>query len=310
MNNNILNNTDSNLLGIIANFDSTPLGAYNVRKNGQSVQRSSTENVTITSKTDKAGIDIFIKPATKGETVYIPVIITESGVEEMVYNDFFIGEDCDVLIVAGCGIHNCGDHKSEHNGVHTFHIGKNAKIKYVEKHYGDGEGTGERIMNPQTKVFMDEGSYCEMETVQIKGVDSTVRENTAVLKANATLILTERMMTHENQTAHSDVLISLDGEGASARVISRTVAKDNSVQVFYPKVVGNASCKAHVQCDSIIMDSAKVRSIPEISANHPDAQLVHEAAIGKIAGEQLIKLMTLGLSEEQAEEVILQDFLK
>lgn len=310
MNNNILNSTDSNLLEIIANFDSTPLGAYNVRKNGQSVQRSSTENVTISSKTDKAGIDIFIKPGTKNETVYIPVIITESGVEEMVYNDFFIGEDSDVLIVAGCGIHNCGDHKSEHNGVHTFHIGRNAKVKYTEKHYGDGEGTGERIMNPQTKVFMDENSYCEMETVQIKGVDSTVRENTAALKAGATLILTERMMTHENQTAHSDVLISLDGEGASARVISRTVAKDNSIQVFYPKVVGNASCKAHVQCDSIIMDNARVRSIPEISANHPDAQLVHEAAIGKIAGEQLIKLMTLGLSEEQAEEVILQDFLK
>ena len=304
-----MNKTELHMLEAVADLHGVPQGAYNIRKNGEGVERQSTANIIIEPKKDKPGIDIIVKPGTKNESVHIPVIITQAGVDDLVYNDFYIGEDADVLIVAGCGIHNSGDKASEHDGIHSFHIGKNAKIKYVEKHYGEGDGKGERILNPTTTIEMDENSFCEMETVQIKGVDSTKRDTVAKLKSGARLVMLEKLMTHGNQVAHSDVVIELNGENASSQIISRSVAKDNSTQVFYPRAVGNAPCKAHVQCDSIIMGNAKIKSIPAITANCTEAQLVHEAAIGKIAGDQLLKLETLGLTPEEAEECILNGFL-
>ncbi len=304
------NKIDKDLLTAVADLHEVPMGAFNIRKNGEGMARQSTKNIIIEPKKDKPGIDIIVKAGTKNESVHIPVIVTESGVNDVTYNDFYIEEDCDVLIVAGCGIHNSGSEKSEHDGIHTFHIGKNARIKYVEKHYGQGEGTGERVLNPTTEIEMDENSYCEMETVQIKGVDSTLRETNARLKAGAKLLMTEKLMTHGKQVAHSNMVINLDGKNASAQIISRSVAKDESEQVFYPRAVGNAACRAHVQCDSIIMDNARIRSIPEIAANHYDAQIVHEAAIGRINNDQLIKLQTFGMSEEEAEEIIIKGFLK
>ena len=303
-------NIDSHILETIADLHEIPAGAYNIRKNGEGLSRRSTENIIIEQKEDKPGINIIIKPDTKNESVHIPVIITETGVDDLVYNDFYIGDNADVLIVAGCGIHNSGDSKSEHDGIHRFHIGKNAKIKYVEKHYGEGVGSGENVMNPVTEIEMDENSYCEMEMVQIKGVDSTQRETFANLAKGAKLFVMEKLMTHDNQKAHSNMEINLNGADSSAQIISRSVAKGESEQVFYPRAVGNALCKAHVQCDSIIMDNAKIRSIPEIAANDKDAQIVHEAAIGRINNDQLIKLQTFGLTEEEAEEVIIQGFLK
>lgn len=305
-----MDKTDLHMLEAVADLHGIPQGAYNIRKNGAGVERRSSANITIEPKTDKPGIDIIVKPGTKNESVHIPVIITETGVDDLVYNDFYIGDDADVLIVAGCGIHNSGDKASEHDGIHRFHIGKNAKIKYVEKHYGEGEGTGERILNPTTEVEMEENSFCEMEMVQIRGVDSTKRDTVAKLKAGARLVILEKLMTHGKQVAHSDVVIELNGEGASSQIISRSVAKDESEQVFYPRAVGNAPCRAHVQCDSIIMDNAHIRSIPEIAANHCDANIVHEAAIGRINNDQLLKLMTLGKTEQEAEDIIINCFLK
>ncbi len=305
-----LTDTDYSILGAVADLHEIPQGAYNIRKDGEPLSRRSTENIVIEPKTDKPGIDIIIKANTKNESVHIPVIISKAGIDDLVYNDFYIGDNADVLIVAGCGIHSAGSEKSEHDGIHRFHIGKNARVKYVEKHYGTGEGTGERVLNPTTEVEMEEGSHCEMEMVQIKGVDSTVRETNAHLKAGASLLMLERLMTHGKQYARSDMTINLDGEDSSAQIISRSVAKDVSEQIFYPRAVGNSRCKAHVQCDSIIMDEAKIRSIPEIAANHRDAAIIHEAAIGRINNEQLLKLMTLGLSEEEAEQIIISSFLK
>lgn len=305
-----MNRTDLHMLEAIADLHGVPQGAYNIRKNGEGIGRQSSANITIEPKSDKPGIDITVKPDTKNESVHIPVIITEEGVDDLVYNDFYIGDGADVLIVAGCGIHNSGDKKSQHDGIHCFHIGKNARVKYVEKHYGEGEGTGERILNPKTEVYMEENSFCEMEMVQIRGVDSTVRDTVAKLENGARLVILEKLMTHGKQSARSDVVIELNGDGASSQIISRSVARDNSEQIFYPRAVGNASCRAHVQCDSIIMDSAKIRSIPEISANHCDANIVHEAAIGRINNDQLLKLQTLGKTEQEAEEIIINCFLK
>lgn len=301
---------DFSMLGKIADITEIPsVGAYNIRKNGLGVERKSTENIEIVPKTDKNGIDIKIKPGTKAEKVHIPVIITEEGVNDVVYNDFYIGEGADVEIVAGCGIHNSGCNTSEHDGIHRFFIGKNAKVKYVEKHYGEGEGTGQKILNPVTQVFMEENSYCEMEMVQIEGVDSTIRETEANLAAGAKYVVLEKLMTHDEQKAESNMVINLNGKDASAQIISRSVAKDNSEQIFKPTAVGNADCKAHVQCDSIIMDTARISSVPAITANNADAQIVHEAAIGRINNDQLLKLMTFGMNEEEAENVIVQGFL-
>ena len=287
-----------------------PEGAYNIRANGELGGRNTTANIDIVSKTDKPGIDIVIKPNTKNESVHIPVIITKTGLDDLVYNDFYIGENADVTIVAGCGIHNTGDKKSSHDGIHTFHVGKNAKIKYVERHYGKGEGTGENVMNPTTVIIIDDGGYMEMETTQIKGIDSTVRNTTAKLGNESKLVIRESLMTHGKQYAKTDFTVDMDGEGSSANVISRSVAKDESYQVFYSNINGNNKCAGHTECDAILMDKARVSAIPQITANHIDASLIHEAAIGKIAGEQLMKLMTLGLTEEEAEEQIVNGFLK
>ena len=298
------------MLSTIAGITGKVEGAFNLRQDGKGVQRYSTENVKIIPKEDRPGIDILVRPGSKGETVHIPVILTETGINDLVYNDFIIGEGADVTIIAGCGIHNDGHAKSEHDGIHTFKIGKNAHIRYVEKHYCEGEGTGERGLNPTTLVRMDEGSSCEMEMVQIAGVSSTVRKTDAELQKNAKLLITERLMTHDKQSAVSDVVIHLNGEGASAQVISRSVAKDSSEQVFHPIAQGNAPCHAHIQCDTILMDNAHVRSIPEIEANHSDAAIIHEAAIGRINNEQMLKLETLGLSEAEAEKIIIDAFLE
>ena len=298
------------LLEAVAGLHESPAGAQNIRANGESAARNTTANIDIVSKTDVSGIDIKIKAGTKKESVHIPVLLSQSGLEEMVYNDFYIGDDCDVVIVAGCGIHNGGDAASRHDGIHRFFVGKNAHVKYVEKHYGSGDGKGERIMNPQTEVDLGENSEMEMEMVQIKGVDSTVRTTKASLKKGAKLVVTERLMTHGNQRAESKFDVDLNGVDSSANIISRAVARDNSVQIFKSVINGNAKCSGHTECDAIIMDNANISAIPEITANNPDAALIHEAAIGKIAGEQIIKLMTLGLTEKEAEEEIVNGFLK
>ena len=303
------NQIDRELLEKIADMLGKPVGAFNIRKDCGCDGRESTENIQITDKTDKPGIDIRIKDGTVGEACHIPVIITQSGLNEMVYNDFFIGENCDVDIVAGCGIHNCGDQESRHDGIHTFYVGKNSRVKYSEKHYGDGDGKGGKVMNPQTVVYLEEGATIQMDTTQIRGIDSTKRDTKIVCGPGAEAIITERLLTHGEQSAISDMEIVLDGVDSKGRVISRSVAQDDSEQVFYPRMVGNAECFGHVQCDSIIMGNAKIKSIPAVIANCTEAQLVHEAAIGKIAGDQLLKLETLGLTPEEAEECILKGFL-
>ena len=298
------------LLLEVAGLHEVPQGAYNLRANGKSVGRGSSANIEITSKEDGSGIDIRIKPGTKNESVHIPVVMSESGMKETVYNDFYIGEGADVVIVAGCGIDNCGNQDSEHDGVHRFFVGENAKVKYVEKHYGSGKGDGQRILNPVTEVTMEKGSSMEMEMVQIKGVDSTSRTTRANLKADASLVVRERLMTHGQQYAYSEYEVNLDGENSSADVVSRGVAKDKSYQKLDLRIVGNAACHGHTECDSIIMDEGRILAVPSLEANNVDAMLVHEAAIGKIAGDQLIKLMTLGLTEKEAEEQIVNGFLK
>ena len=299
-----------NLLEQVAGLHEMPTGAYNIRADGKSVDRATTAHIDIVTKKDKQGIDIIVKPGTRNESVHIPVILSQSGLTEMVYNDFYVGDDCDVTIVAGCGIHNSGDSDSRHDGVHSFYIGKNAHVKYVEKHYGSGDGKGGRIMNPETKIELGENSFMELETVQIKGVDSTKRSTSAKLENGARIIVTEKLMTHGSQTAETSFMVDLDGEGSSANIVSRSVARDNSTQLFLSKINGNNRCAGHSECDGIIMDNAKIGAIPEITANHPDAELIHEAAIGKIAGEQITKLMTLGLTEEEAEAQIVNGFLK
>lgn len=305
-----LDRNQKNLLKEIAEMEQIPEGAYNLRSNGTLAGRRTTANIDIVTKTDKPGIDIIIAPGTKNERVDIPVLLTETGLKDLVYNDFYIGDDADVLIVAGCGIHNAGELKSEHDGIHSFHIGKNAKLKYVEKHYGEGEGTGERVLNPTTVIEIDEGGYMEMESAQIKGVDSTERKTIAKLADRATLIVHEKIMTHGKQSATTDFDVDLNGADCGAHVVSRSVAKDESKQMFISSINGNNRCSGHTECDAIIMDNASVSAIPKVNANHPEASLIHEAAIGKIAGDQLVKLMTLGLTEKEAEEQIVNGFLK
>ncbi|MBQ7027472.1 MAG: SufD family Fe-S cluster assembly protein [Ruminococcus sp.] len=298
------------LLNEVAGLHEIPEGAYNLRANGETAARNTTANIDIKTKEDSNGIDIIIKDNTINESVHIPVVLSASGLSEKVYNDFYVGKNCDILIVAGCGIDNCGNQDSEHDGIHRFFIGENSRVRYVEKHYGSGNGSGKRILNPVTEVYIEEGGSVEMEMVQIKGVDSTDRTTIAELKKDAKLVVRERLMTHEDQQAYSIYKVSLNGENSSADVISRSVAKDTSYQKFDACIVGNAPCSGHTECDSIIMDRGRILAVPSLEANDVDAMLVHEAAIGKIAGDQLIKLMTLGLSEQEAEEQIINGFLK
>lgn len=305
-----LNAIDANLLERVADLHKVPKGAFNIRKDGKGVKRSSSANISITPKTDKQGIDVVVAPGTKNESVHIPVILTISGVTDVVYNTIEIGEGADVLVVAGCGIHNPGSKKTSHDGIHEIIVRKGAKMRYVEKHYGEGKGNGKRILNPETILYMEEDSIVEMELSQIKGVDDTYRKTKANLENGASLVITERLLTHGKQRAISDMNIVLEGKASNAQVISRSVAKDSSRQEFCPKIIAKAPAAGHVECDSIIMDQGKISSTPAISAEDPDAQLTHEAAIGKIAQDQLIKLMTLGLSEEEAEDTILRGFLQ
>ena len=307
---NKLNQVEKNLLKAIADIEKTPMGAYNIRENGKGIARNTTANIDIVTKKDKPGIDIIIKPNTKNESVHIPVILTQGGFNDLVYNDFYIGENADVVIVAGCGIHNNSCDTSEHDGIHTFHLAKGAKVKYIEKHYGEGNGTGGKILNPQTILYLEEGSSLEMESVQIKGVTSTIRETKGELGANTNLVITERIMTTDKQTAKTVFDVNLNGENSSVHVASRSIARDNSTQEFISNVNGNTKCFGHVECDAIIMDKAKVISTPKIVANDIESSLIHEAAIGKIAGEQIIKLMSLGLTEAEAEEQIINGFLR
>jgi len=305
-----MDNIEKKLLKEITSTYKIKKGAYNIRKNGVGVERQVTENINIISKKDKQGIDIIIKENTKGEILHIPVIITEGGLTDEVYNDFFVGKNADVVIVAGCGIHNDGDTTSQHNGIHRFFLEENAKVKYIEKHIGEGDGQGKKILNPQTVVELKSGSTLEMETTQIKGVDSTIRDTRGVLQDNTNLIITEKIMTHGNQFAKTVFDVELNGKNSSTRVVSRSIAKDNSKQQFISKITGNNKCFGHVECDAIIMDNASIQATPEITANHVDSRLIHEAAIGKIAGEQVTKLMTLGLTEKEAEKEIINGFLK
>ena len=305
-----LDEIQTRILAEVADLHAVPEGAYNIRSNGQSAGRRSTENIEIIPKTDVSGLEIRIRPGTKNESVHIPVVLTETGLSEVVYNDFYIGEGSDVVIVAGCGIDNCGNQDARHDGIHRFFVGKDARVRYVEKHYGSGDGKGKRILNPGTEVYQEAGSTVEMEMVQIKGVDDTVRTTTAELAANAKLVVRERLMTHGAQRAISTYVVTLNGEGASADVVSRSVARDDSYQKFDAKIVGNAPCHGHTECDSIIMDRGRILAVPGLEANDLDAALVHEAAIGKIAGDQIVKLMTLGLTESEAEEQIINGFLR
>ena len=305
-----LDDIQKRLLFEVADLHTVPEGAYNIRANGKAVERESTANIDIIPKEEGSGIDIKIKAGTKNESVHIPVVLSQSGLKEMVYNDFYIGEDADVTIVAGCGIDNCGPEDSQHDGIHRFYVGKGAKVRYVEKHYGSGNGSGKRILNPGTEVYMEEDSSMEMEMVQIKGVDDTERRTLAELAKGASLVVRERLMTHGSQRAISIYEVNLNGEGANADVVSRSVARDDSYQKFDAKIVGNAACSGHTECDAIIMDHGKILAVPGLEANDVDAALVHEAAIGKIAGEQLMKLMTLGLTEAEAEEQIINGFLR
>lgn len=301
---------EKNLLAQVADLHEVPEGAYNIRANGQMAGRNTTANIDIVTKTDKPGIDIHIKKGTKKESVHIPVVLSEAGLKETVYNDFFVGEGADVVIIAGCGIHNCGEQASEHSGIHRFFVEKDAKVKYVEKHYGEGDGNGERLMHPTTEIFLGEGAVLEMDTVQIKGIDSTNRVTRAELKAGASLTIREKIMTHGKQSATTDFVVNMNGDDSHVNLVSRSVARDESKQLFVSKIVGNAKCTGHSECDAIIMDSAVVSARPELTAANIDAELIHEAAIGKIAGEQLVKLMTLGLTTQEAEEQIINGFLK
>ena len=305
-----LDKIQRDLLAEIADLHGVPEGAYNIRSDGKLEGRNTTANIDIVTKSDKPGIDIYVKPGTKNESVHIPVIIEQSGLKDLVYNDFHIGEGADVTIIAGCGINNCGNQDSQHDGIHSFYLDRNARLKYVEKHYADGDGKGGKIMNPTTHIELGEGAYMEMDTTQIKGIDSTERVTTAKLGERATLIVREKLMTHGEQTSHSEFTIDLDGDDSSANVISRGVARDKSRQVLVLRLNGNARCYGHSECDNIVMDESYVQAIPEITANSVEASLVHEAAIGKIAGEQITKLMTLGLTEAEAEEQIVAGFLK
>lgn len=301
---------EQNLLREVADLDSLPVGAYNIRANGKLAGRNTTANIDIVTKQDKPGIDIFIRPFTKNESVHIPVILSQTGLKDLVYNDFHIGEGADVTIIAGCGIHNCGGGDAQHDGIHTFYLAKNAKLRYVEKHYGEGDGRGKRVMNPTTVVHLAEGAQMEMETVQIAGIDDTIRNTSGDLAADASLVIHEKIMTTGNQRAVTNFNVDLNGDNCSANVVSRSVAKDNSVQEFNSHINGNCACAGHSECDAIIMDHASVIANPGLVANNVDASLIHEAAIGKIAGEQLIKLMTLGLTEKEAEDQIVNGFLK
>ena len=301
---------DEVLLNKISIYRNIKSDAYNIRKNGKVFERKTTDNINIITKKEKNGTDIFIAENALNETVHIPVIITESGLKDTVYNDFYIGKNAKGTIIAGCGIHNEHHEESEHSGIHRFYLEEGAHVKYIEKHYGQGNSVGKKIINPVTEIYMKKNSLMEMDSVQIKGVDFSIRKTKGELEENSNLVISEKIMTDKNQVAKTIFDVKLNGVNSSTHVISRSVATEDSKQFFESNIYGNSKCFARSECDAIIKDNAKVSAIPQIVANHVDASLIHEAAIGKIAGEQLIKLMTLGLSEKKAEEEIIKGFLK
>jgi Fe-S cluster assembly scaffold protein SufB len=304
-----LDEIEQKLLKDVASITSVPEGAYNFRVNGESISRQSSEHINIVPKNNKSGIDIYISPDTKDEVVHIPVIISKSGLKEAVYNDFHIGDNCEVTIVAGCGIYNCGTDDSIHDGIHTFYIGRGSKVKYIEKHYGAGPGAG-KILNPVTNLYLEPGSYAELEMEQIRGVDSTKRLTHAELKDGSKILIQERLLTHGRQTANSIIEVTMLEKNTSADIVSRSVARDYSRQSFTSHIIGEALCRGHSECDAIMMENAQVVATPSLEARDINAELIHEAAIGKIAGAQLTKLMTLGLTRNQAESQIINGFLK
>ena len=305
-----MNKEDKDLLKEIIEEDPTKADSYNIRKNSKGIERKINPYITIEPKANNSGIDIYVKENTLFGTVNIPVIITQSGLTDIVYNDFHIGKNANVIIVAGCGIHNDGHKDTRHDGIHRFYLGEGAKVKYIERHCGVGIGDGKKVLNPVTEIYMKQGTYMVMDTTQIKGVDDTIRTTKAKLESDTTLVITEKILTSVSQQAKTKFEVELNGENSSIHVTSRSVATDNSYQEFISNITGEAKCYAHVECDAFIKDNGKVKAIPEIYAKNIDANLVHEAAIGKIAGEQLMKLMSLGLSEKEAEEVIVNGFLK
>ena len=305
-----MNNIDKELLSEISDTFNEEAEVYNIRKNGQSIKRQVNSYIDIITKTDKSGIDIYVKENTLFGIVHIPVIITQSGLTDVVYNDFHIGKNANVIIFAGCGIHNDKHKDSEHDGIHRFYLEEGAKVKYVEKHYGEGLGSGKKILNPTTEIYMKAGSSMTMDSTQIKGVDNTTRITKAELGTSTTLEISEKILTTGSGTAKTEFVVDLNGENASVHVTSRSVAEGTSYQEFISNITGNTKCYAHIECDAIIKDEGKVKAIPEIYAKNIEANLIHEAAIGKIAGEQLNKLMTLGLNESETKEIIIKGFLK
>lgn len=301
---------EKDLLKEIAGLHEIPEGAYNIRKDGKLVSRNVNANIDIVSKTDKSGIDIFVKPGTKNQSIHIPVIVAQAGLKDLVYNDFHIGKDCDVTIVAGCGI-ACGSNEDEgHDGIHSFFLEENARVVYIEKHLAVGDGKGKRILNPVTNIEMKKNSYMKMETSQLGGVSTSIRDTNAKLDDGAKLEINEKIMTAGDEYAETNFNVDLDGKDCSTHVVSRAVAKNDSRQIFKSVINGNNKCFGHTECDAIIMDNANIIAKPEITASSTDASLIHEAAIGKIAGEQIIKLQTLGLTEQEAEQEIISGFLK
>lgn len=305
-----MNDTDKNLLKEISDSDIEQADAYNIRKNGKGVSRKTNPYINIVPKEDNQGIDVYVKENTLLSIIHVPVLLTESGLKDVVYNDFHIGKNSNVIILAGCGVHNDKHKDTEHDGIHRFFLEENAKVKYMEKHYGEGDGSGKNILNPVTEIFMKPGSNMTMDTTQIKGVDDTLRETKAILDENTTLVINEKILTNGSQQAKTVFHVSLNGDHSSTHVTSRSVATENSYQEFVSDITGNSSCYAHVECDAILKENGHVKAIPEIYAKNPNANLIHEAAIGKIQGEQLMKLMSLGLNEKEAEDVIIKGFLK
>ncbi len=300
---------DKELLIKIADLHKIPSGSFNIRKNGDSIDRNSNKDIEIISKKNKSGIDIIVKDGVKNKSVHIPVILTLGGFSDLVYNDFYIGKDCDVTIIAGCGIHNATCKDSQHDGIHSFHIGENSTVKYIEKHYAEGNGEGKKILNPITKIVMKNGAKFDFESLQIGGVSYSVRKTFAKLGKDCVLNVKENILTTENQYAKTCFKVDLIGENSKCEVVSHSVAQDNSKQEFISQIIGKNKCFGHVECDGILLDNARIISVPKIDAVCKDASLVHEAAIGKIAGEQLVKLMTLGLTQEEAEKIIIKGFL-
>lgn len=304
-----MNDVTNDLLGLVSDWKDGYKGAYNLRVDGTCAGRQSSDNIKIYSKEDKPGLDIRIADETHGETVSIPACVTHGDIDDLVYNDFYVGKNSEVTIVAGCGVHTETGEPARHNGIHRFFLAEGAKVKYLEKHVGTGKGTGIRSIDPVTEVYLGKNALLEMDTSQIGGVDKSLRTTSGEVGEGARLIIRERILTEHEQSAETEFSIVMSGKDSGVDVISRSVARDNSYQRYHSVIIGNAPCTGHTECDAIISENGKVDAAPELRAHHEDAALIHEAAIGKIAGEQIIKLCTFGLTEKEAESAIIDGFL-